>query len=296
MTLLQVQVLGKLRLRHDETIIDRFPTRRVEELLAFLLLNQQREHTREKIIDLLWPDQPPSNGRASLSTAMWRLGGVFRGLGLPPDKYLASSRDWIRMVPSQPLFVDAFEFEAHLNRAEAELQPDERLVHLHKAVEVYKGVFCEGIYSEWCLIERERLERRYLWALGVLMTDLIQKQSYKEAISYGNDIISKDPLREEVHRSLMLCYWKEGDSASGIRQFQSCALLLQKELGIYPLPETISLQRRIIEDRVASNFEKAPLSYHNQKLKAAYESFQSAAANLETLIVADEEGSDLPHR
>ncbi|MGB3713538.1 MAG: BTAD domain-containing putative transcriptional regulator [Candidatus Promineifilaceae bacterium] len=294
MALLQVQVLGKLRLRHDETTIDRFPTRRVEELLAFLLLHREREHTREQLIDLLWTGHPPTNGRASLSTALWRLGGVFRGLGVSPENILSSSRDWISLTPAQHLLVDATEFETYLNEADNESEPDRRFDHLRKAVGVYKGVFCEGIYAEWCLIERERLERRYLWALGVLMADLIQKRAYEEAISFGKDIVEQDPLREEVHRALMLCFWKAGDSARGIRQFQLCARLVQEELGILPLPETIDLYRRIVDDRVNATFERPPRSDHFKQLKAAYDNFQSAAADLESLLTADEDSSNPP--
>jgi DNA-binding SARP family transcriptional activator len=294
MTHLQVQVLGKLRLWHDDMVIDRFPTRRVEELLAFLLLNQRREHTREHLIDILWPDHPPSNGRASLSTALWRMNTVFQNMGLPPDQYLSSSRDWVSLEPTQPLFVDAVEFEGYLDRAEKEREREQRLANLNKAVNVYKGVFCDGIYSEWCLIERERLDRRYLWALGVLMADLVQKRSYQEAIAHGEAIISTDPLREEVHRALMLCFWKMGDSAGGIRQFQTCARLMQKELGILPLPETIDLYRNIIEDRVNASLEPQMESERDQRLRDAYQSFQSAAANLENLMFSEQENSEKP--
>jgi DNA-binding SARP family transcriptional activator len=293
MALLQVRVLGKLRLRHDETVIDHFPTRRVEELLAFLLLHREREHTREQLIDILWTGPTPTNGRASLSTALWRLGGVFRGLGMSPENFLSSSRDWISLAPEQRLLVDATEFETYLDKAENESEENIRYDHLRKAVSVYKGVFCEGIYAEWCLIERERLERRYLWALGVLMADLIRKETYEEAISYGKDIVKQDPLREEVHRALMLCFWKSGDSASGIRQFQVCAHPMQKELGILPLPETIGLYRRIVDDRVNTTFDHPPRSDRHQQLKAAYDDFQSAAANLESLMTIDEDSGSL---
>jgi len=294
MTHLQVQVLGKLRLWHDDMVIDRFPTRRVEELFAFLLLNQRREHTREHLIDILWPDHPPTNGRASLSTALWRMSAVFRSMGLAPDGYLSSSRDWVRLEPSQPLFVDAVEFEMYLDGAETERDQDKRLANINMAVSVYKGVFCDGIYSEWCLIERERLERRYLWALGVLMADLVKQRAYQEAVAHGEAIINTDPLREEVHRALMFCFWKMGDSASGIRQFQTCARLMQNELGILPLPETIALYRNIIEDRVNVSLEPQMESERDQQLRDAFMSFQSAAASLEDLMFSEQEKPNKP--
>ncbi|MFN2189369.1 MAG: BTAD domain-containing putative transcriptional regulator, partial [Candidatus Promineifilaceae bacterium] len=278
------QVLGKLRLWHGETIIDRFPTRRVEELLAFLLSNQQREHTREQLIEILWPEFTLSNGRASLSTALWRMNTVFRSMGLPPDRYVNSSRDWISLTPTHPFKIDSVEFETFVDQAEQEQEREKRLVLLGQAVRVYKGVFCEGIYSEWCLIERERLERRYLWARGVLMADEINRGAYEKAILHGEAIIDADPLREEVHRALMLCYWKMGNSARAMRQFQICANLLQEELGIYPLPETISLYGEIVESRLGAAVDLSDQSAYGQQIQKAYRSFQSAASQLEKLL------------
>jgi DNA-binding SARP family transcriptional activator len=212
---------------------------------------------------------------------------------MSPENILSSSRDWISLTPEQHLLVDATEFETYLDKAENESDENKRFDHLREAVGVYKGVFCEGIYAEWCLIERERLERRYLWALGVLMADLIRKETYEEAISYGKDIVKQDPLREEVHRALMFGFWKSGDSASGIRQFQACARLMQEELGVLPLPETIDLYRRIVDDRVNATFDRPPRSDRHQQLKAAYDDFQSAAANLESLMTIDEDSGSL---
>jgi DNA-binding SARP family transcriptional activator len=83
MARLQVHVFGKLRMSFGASTVESFPTRRVEELLGFLLINRNARHSREKLIDVLWPDVPLSNGRASLSTTLWRLGAVFQRVDLP---------------------------------------------------------------------------------------------------------------------------------------------------------------------------------------------------------------------
>lgn len=291
---LQVQVLGKLRLWNAATVVDRFPTRRVEELLAFLLFYQHREHSREKLIDLLWPDQPPANGRASLSTALWRMGKVFKGMGVSPAGFVHTNRDWIKLSPVQPFIVDAMKFESYLDQAEVEEDAGKRVDQLRKAAAEYRGVFCEGIYSEWCIIERERLERRYLWALGMLMANLIQRQAFEEAVNFGDDILRKDPLREEVHRALMFCHWKLGNTVGSIRQFQLCARLMQDELGILPLPETLDLHLRIVEDRVSAILDGAQGGEYQQLLRSAFDKFQSAAVDLESLLKKGESGTSVP--
>ena len=116
------------------------------------------------------------------------------------------------------------------------------------------------------------------------MADLLKKKSYSEAVSHGEAIINADPLREEVHRALMLCFWKLGDSARAIRQFQLCARLMQEELGILPLPETIALYSDVVESRVGSVLDQSSQGNQDQRLQEAYQSFQVAASKLEELL------------
>jgi DNA-binding SARP family transcriptional activator len=92
----------------------------------------------------------------------------------------------------------------------------------------------------------------------------------------------------------MHCFWKAGDSARSIRQFQLCARLMQDELGILPLPETIHLYRRIVDERVNTTFDRPPRSDYYEKLKAAYDNFQSAADDLESLMTDGEDSSSPP--
>lgn len=293
MTGLQVRVFGKLRLKHREAVITAFPTRRVEELLGYLLLNQGVEHPREKLVATLWPDATPQNGRASLSTALWRLRNVFGQLELSADEFLFTSRDWVRFVSPDSLDFDLKIFHYHLSIAAKLADSVEREQAIDAASAVYKGAFCEGIYAEWCLLERERLERQYLRAQGQLMASQIQRQAYELAAATGEDILMRDPLREEVHRAIMHCNWKLGRRSGAIRQFQRCARLLQSELQILPMPETIALYRRIIDERLyeIQRNGKGPAS---PELLAAYDNFLLAAEDLNDLLVTVDEGSDEP--
>jgi DNA-binding SARP family transcriptional activator len=160
-----------------------------------------------------------------------------------------------------------------------------RIGALQSAVALYKGEFCEGIYSEWCLAERERLERSYLRALGVLMAIHISQGKYDQAISYGKKILILDPLREEVHRGLMSCFMALDRRAEAVRQFQQCARLLQRELNVLPVSDTVNLYRQILDERVEEKSSNGTLpTAYQSRLNQAYESFLSAADELNSLI------------
>lgn len=293
MTGLQVHVFGKLRLKHREAVVSAFPTRRVEELLGYLLLNQAAEHPREKLVDTLWPDASLRNGRASLSTALWRLRNVFGQLGLSADDYLSTSREWVRFIAPESFDLDLATFHYQLSAAAQAADSPSSERALEAAAAVYKGAFCEGIYAEWCLLERERLERQYLRAQGQLMASQMRRQAYDLAAATGEDILMRDPLREEVHRAIMFCYWKLGRRSSAVSQFQRCARLLQAELQILPMPETISLYRRIIDERLYEIQQNSQGST-SPELLAAYDNFLLAAEDLNVLLDKVAESSEEP--
>lgn len=290
MASLQVHVFGKLRLQHGEASVEAFPTRRVEELLGFLIVRPYTRLTREKLIDTLWPDIPLRNGRASLSTALWRLRKVFDRLKLPAGDFLITNRDWIRFEPSDAYILDLAEFNQHIGEAEQFEDSQKREMALRSAIKLYRGSFCEGIYSEWCLIERERLERSYLRAMGQLMDLLMQRQGFEEAVRIGQDILLCDPLREEVHRAVMHCYWKLGRRSKAVGQFQLCARALQAELRILPLPETIALYQEIVNERLVElriNGRGSAISDYG--IDKAYESFLKSVEDLNSLLEKAEE-------
>ncbi len=295
MEALRVRVFGKLHLQKGETHISTFPTRRVEELLGYLLLHQGVRHPREKLVDTLWPDFPLSNGRASLSTALWRLRKVFTQLNLPADKYVQSSRDWIAFDPPEAIEMDLRSFQSYL--AEAERAKEEWSCEraYRAAIALYHGQLCEGVYSEWCLLAREQIERHYLRALGRVMSGHIQRQEFEEAIILGKEILQRDPLREEVHRALMRCYWKMGQRPRAVRQFQQCARLLQAELQILPMPETIHLFKRIVEDRLDHIYiDGRDSTPYTQELQAAFHAFLAAAGELDAVLDLVEQNQEAP--
>lgn len=295
MATLRVRVFGKLHIQNGEASVSTFPTRRVEELFGYLLLNQGVQLPREKLVDTLWPDLELSNGRANLSTALWRLRGVFNKLGVPADEVLKSTRDWITFDPPFSVELDLKEFQRHLAAAESAADPRPRQQAFHAATSLYRGQFCEGIYAEWCLLAREQLERQYLHAQGQMMGGLIQHQEYEEAILVGQDILSHDPLREEVHRAIMRCFWNLGQRARAVRQFQRCARLLQTELQILPMPETIQLFREIVEDRFDNlRLDGRGSGPYNHELKAAFQAFMTAAEGLDELLDLVEKVEKVP--
>lgn len=285
MTHLQIKALGKFQLQHEDIVVNHFPTHHVEELLGFLVLYPRVPHSRLKLIDLLWPESTEEQGRGRLNTAVWRIHTIFNTLHFAYENVLLTTRDWISFIPTPDTQMDFGLFQLYEHQAHLETESTQREKWLCLANSLYQGDFCEGIYADWCLLERERLARLHLRVLGQLMHCYLQRNAYEEAIEMGQRILQVDPLREEVHRALMLCYRHTGLYAQALRQFHLCARLLEAELKLMPMPETIALFSQITAEHNTGIQQKndMPLVLTAELQEAVFQ-LQTASKNLAHLM------------
>jgi DNA-binding SARP family transcriptional activator len=61
------------------------------------------------------------------------------------------------------------------------------------------------------------------------------------AIGWGHRLLVCDPFQEHVHRELMRAHHAKGDRPAALHQFDLCADFLRRELGVAPMPETVTL-------------------------------------------------------
>jgi len=284
MAVLRVQVFGKLSIACDGNHVASFPTRSTEELLGYLLLNQEAEHSREKLIELLWPQSSIDRARAQFSTTLWRVRGAFSNIGVSADAFIRSSRDWVAFSPQEPVQLDARYFERWVKRGRQASDAPARVVALEKAVAVYRGDLFEGHYANWCLLERERYARLFLRALGQLMNCYMQLGDHEAALEIGSSILERDFLREEVHRAMMYCYWNLGRREKAIRQFHLCTRELEREFRIAPMPETVALYRQIVLDRWRGATHKVQSSERASAFWKAFARFEEAGLELNRLL------------
>ena len=141
-----VGLLGGLDLFDGTQHITRLPSRAVTALLARLALSPDRAHSREELIELLWPGVALDIGRNRLRQALSTLKGVLEPAGrVPPQPVLQADRVSVRVVPGS-LGCDAIHFE----RAA-------RAGHAAAARALYRGELLPGFYDDWIDEERMRL-------------------------------------------------------------------------------------------------------------------------------------------
>jgi DNA-binding SARP family transcriptional activator len=238
---LRIHLFGGLYVYRGEQPLPGFPTQKSRGLFAFLALNHDRSHSRSTLVGRFWGDSPESVARKNLRTDIWRIRTVLEPQGIEPGSCLAVNQDEVSLSSSVGHWLDIQEFEDTLDEAAATEPGDAQALRLRHAVELYRGDLLEGVYDDWCIFERERLRLRYLDALERLIRHHDGRGEFTEAAALAQRLLSNDPLREHVHRTVIRCHLALGDRTSALRQFDTCSRLLRQELEVEPSPETLAL-------------------------------------------------------
>jgi tetratricopeptide (TPR) repeat protein len=114
-----------------------------------------------------------------------------------------------------------------------------------QALDLYRGPFLDGFtlpdcpeFEAWLDLERSAWVRRCDDALAGLVEAHTAARNYAAAITAARHALSRDELAEEMHRRLIALYAAAGNRTAALRQFEQCAVVLERELGVAPLPET----------------------------------------------------------
>ena len=251
MQTLRIYLLGNVDLYADDTRLGGFATKKSKALFAYLVLGKGKLYPRELLADAFWRGLPEARARRALSTDLWRIGSLLKEAGLDPDAYLVSDCESVGFNADAPHWLDVDAFRAATGRIDA-VEPsaaDRRLIDaVSEAVTLYRGDLLEGVYDDWCLAERDRLQARHLSALEFLMQANMARGHWSAALSIGQKILAIDPFMEHVQRSVMRCHFSLGNRPAAVRQYATCARLLRQELDVDPMEET----RRTLETIVAA--------------------------------------------
>lgn len=251
MDALSIQMFGGLQLQRNGTELPPFPTRKAAALFSCLVLQHGDCVPRNALCARLWGDQPDRSARKSLRNALWRVRQILEPNRPGGDHYLRIDADRVGFRPTERTVVDVWEFLAVAERFDAEPLDlelsDGDVADIERATALYRGRLLDGesIVDDATVIEAERLELLQISLLERLLLHHRRRENWRAAASNGHHILRLDNCREHVHREVMACYFGMGDRPGAIRQFNTCADILDRELGIEPMRETFDLIDRI---------------------------------------------------
>lgn len=217
-------------------------TRKAIALLAYLS-HRETPASRDHLADLLWPNSDPNHARGALRRTISTLRS---GLG---GRWVEADRTQVRL-DREGLWVDT----AVLEEGGAE------------ALELIGGRFLEGFwlrdapdFEGWQVSMAEHYDRTARRLLKAAVAAAVAVGDTVTAVEHGERLVALDPIDETSHRALMRAYASAGDRAAAARQFRKCATVLETELGVAPLPETVDLFERILTGEGAPTAPEPPI-------------------------------------
>jgi predicted ATPase/DNA-binding SARP family transcriptional activator len=243
-----VHLLGTFSIELNNVSI-RLPTRKIETLLAYLILHPGKQ-TREKLSALLWGDSSQADARASLRQALAILRRQI-------DKNIVlADREYVQANSSFPSWVDTLEFEEKAQRflAEQSLPPEPF------DDELYPGDLLPEYYDNWILSLREHYRTLYIDVMLRSVEQLRARSEYARAIEYAHRILDMDAANEYAHQHLMFCYITSGDRQKALQQYEACQIALREEFEVEPARETRALFHWIKESSPSIPIQAAKIT------------------------------------
>ncbi|MFU8774101.1 MAG: BTAD domain-containing putative transcriptional regulator, partial [Anaerolineales bacterium] len=245
---LRIHLLGPSTvLWNDQSL--HIPRRMVRALLYRLAYSEQSV-TRQHLHLLFWPDHPEEIARRNLSHHLTHL-----RKSIPCPHALVSRGDQI-CLNRDFVLCDVVQFKQVM------MAENRDIADIQKPIDEYHGPLLEGFdlpgcaeFEHWTIVERNSLERLYLEGLTFLVDQLIDQGSISEAIRYAQRYLETEELSEQMHCILIELLAAKGDRRAALDQFEICTALLERELGVDPLPETRAVYQAVLTSQ--SRFPQA---------------------------------------
>ncbi len=221
-----------------------------QAILRYLVAQPEHRATMDILMTVLWPEDEPAVAHHKLQVAVSALRrslnrGYVKDVG---GGYILCKNRIYELNPLVPLRTDVDEFLEYY-QAGRQSCGNVMVAYYESACDLYTGPFLsEDLYADWSSIQRKQLSQIYLTMCNALAEYYLEAGSYEHAMRWIGAILKENRCDEVAHRQLIRAYAAQGRRSEALRQYQLCARILAEELGVQPMPETISLFQAILNN------------------------------------------------
>jgi DNA-binding SARP family transcriptional activator len=219
-------------------------------LLALLLMHPNEVVSTDRIVDVLWPDNPP-DARRKLWFHVSKLRGILQRSG--PEAGASAvltthPTGYALRVETDMLDSGRFERLTHSARSVLEHDPARAAELLRQALGLWRGEPFEDVLHEDAVSsEVARLNELRLEALEDRLEADLALGRAGELIPELEALAAEHPFRENLRAKLMLALYRAGRQADALVVYRQARRTLVDELGIEPSEGLRELHRRILD-------------------------------------------------
>lgn len=237
----EFRLLGPVEVRTGADTVPLGGTK-IRTLLAALLLPAGRVVSTDRLIDVIWDDDPPPTARALVQTYVSALRRA-----LPPGVIETRPPGYLARI--DPDSLDRNRFDALVARGRAAARDGrhaEASEALRAAAALWHGPALSGVRSDALTAEAARLdEQRIAITEERIAADLALGRA-DQLCAELSVLVGQHPTRESLRAQLMTALHRSGRTADALTVYRQGRQVLVEELGIEPGPELTRLHESIL--------------------------------------------------
>jgi DNA-binding SARP family transcriptional activator len=251
---LDIRLLGPLEVsRNGSAVVIGGPKPRA--LVAALALDAGRVVSLDRLVESLWPGEPPDTAAHAVQVYVSQLR---KALGTDT----ISTRPPGYVLELDPASVDVHRFAQVVSEGRETLgagDPAAASSVLRDALALWRGpALADFTYEPFAQTEIARLEELREVALGERIEADLALGRHAELVSELEALVESQPLRERPRGQLMLALYRSGRQADALAAYRDARETLVEELGIEPGPELRKLEAAILRQDEALLPPEAP--------------------------------------
>jgi DNA-binding SARP family transcriptional activator len=258
----EFRALGPLEAVVAGRLVD-LGTPKQRALLALLVSRVGQPVAVDVMLETLWAGHPPPSAMTSLQAYVANLRKV-----LEPDRAPRTPATVLRTVPqgylldSRVVDVDVHRFGEHATagwQAWDRGDPQQALSEFEAGLALWRGQsYAEVASATWVAPEVARLDELRLSVVEVRCAALLAVGAHEVAVAELEAFIQAHPLREYGCELLSLALYRAGRQADALEVLRTIQTRLAEELGIDARPALKQLEREILNQSPALDWQPTP--------------------------------------
>ncbi len=239
-----VRVLGDVSLLRPDGAAVPLPGDRQTALLAALAARAGQVVSADRLVDLVWGDDPPANPAAALHSTVFKLRA---SLARVTDRAVLLTRASGYLLDLRPGDLDAEVFTVLVDEAR-DLPPEEAAGALDRSLRLWSGPAYDGFTDTGLAhLEALRLEELRRVAVERSAAALLAAGRPADAVALLQPFVVEQPLREAARITLMQALHAVGRTSDALDHYQAHRTHLAEELGLEPSRAITDVQGALLQ-------------------------------------------------
>jgi DNA-binding SARP family transcriptional activator len=224
-------------------------------LLAVLALDAGRVVSVDRLVEALWPGEPPETAPHAVQVYVSQLR---KALGA--ETLVTRAPGYVLELESEA--IDVHRFSRLAQEGSAALEAGEAAaaeVALREALALWRGpALADFLYEPFAQTQIARLEELRTVVVEERVEADLALGRHVELVSELEALVQAERLRERPRAQLMLALYRSGRQADALAAYRDARETLVDELGIEPGPELKELEAAILRQDEALLLEEPP--------------------------------------